>query len=48
MTPLKQKKILRTAQDYIYKSRLNKETEYRFDVITFSQGRMEHIENAFY
>ena len=48
VTPLKQKKILRTAQDYIYKSRLNTETEYRFDVITFDRGRMEHIENAFY
>lgn len=48
VTPLKQKKILRTARDYIYKSRLSTETEYRFDVITFSQGRMEHIENAFY
>lgn len=48
VTPLKQKKILRTAQDYIYKSRLNTETEYRFDVITYNRGCMEHIEDAFY
>lgn len=47
VTLAKQKKIVRTARQYIFEQRLSWHRDYRFDVILFENQRLEHIENAF-
>lgn len=48
VTPVKQRKILRTAKQYIFDQRLSWEGDFRFDVILFEKDRMEHIVHAFF
>lgn len=48
VTPAKQRKILRTAKQYIFDQRLSWEGDFRFDVILFEKDRMEHIVHAFF
>ena len=48
VTPAKQRKILRTAKQYIFDQRLSWEGDFRFDVILFEKDKMEHIVHAFF
>lgn len=48
VTSAKQRKILRTAKQYIFDQRLSWEGDFRFDVILFEKDRMEHIVHAFF
>lgn len=48
VTPTKQRKILRTAKQYIFDQRLSWEGDFRFDVILFEKDKMEHIVHAFF
>lgn len=48
VTPAKQRKILRTAKQYIFEQRLPWERDFRFDVVLFEKDRMEHIVHAFF
>lgn len=45
---LKRQKIKRTARQYIFEKRLDWYCSFRFDVILFQNGKMEHIVDAFY
>lgn len=47
VTKAKQKKILRTAKQYIFDRHLSWRQDYRFDVILFENHTLEHLENAF-
>ncbi|MCD7825747.1 MAG: YraN family protein, partial [Clostridiaceae bacterium] len=46
VTPAKQRRIIRTARQYLYKNRLV-DIPCRFDVIGFSGEALHYIENAF-
>lgn len=48
LTPTKCDKIRRTSRHYIYEKRLSWNQDYRYDVIAFQEGRLEHIQHAFY
>ncbi len=48
VTPAKQRKIIRTAKQYIFDYRLSWEGDFRFDVILFEKDRMEHMVHAFF
>ena len=47
LTPAKCQKIRKTSNFYILDKKLNWNQSYRYDVIVFQEGRLEHIVDAF-
>ena len=48
VTPVKQNKIIKTAQYYILQKKLNYQIPMRFDVVAIENTTLQWIKNAFY